>query len=135
MKRRLHISLLAMLFVLALAFAASTQEARAQAPNSCCTFKISASCVHPAGCFPFTVTTSWGGAIQNDVVTGCGVAVYPIATCPPAPATFDWVSIDGGITRFGVGGSGNILLPCGTCLKIIVTTDAAGCYHIHLTRC
>jgi hypothetical protein len=135
-KSHLHAIIVVVMALILIAGAAHRAEAQ-PVPNTCCSFSIAASLTIPAACFPITVTTSWGGAVQNDVKPGSGpLVVYPIAGCPPVPATFDWASLDGGVTTFGFGLSGPILLPCGTCVRLRITRDTVtNCIEIHIVRC
>lgn len=139
MNRKIHWSILTVLLFLALSLAFHAEQASAQVPNTCCTFRIIVSNLVPNACMPVSVTTDWGSARQTDVVTvkGTGNPPLPIGNCPPPPP-LNGVSLDGGVTVFvGLGTSGPItLLPCGFCVKINVSYSVVdGCIEIRVMPC
>ena len=110
----------------------SARDAAAQ--NACCLYRVSVGGV-PANCFPFTVTSSWGGVTQNNSVAGNGPPfnVFNIPNCPPIPA-FDWISLDGGTTHIGIGVT-ETTLPCGICVAVNVTYDGGSCIKVNIVPC
>jgi len=132
---RRSISLAVALFLLTMLGGASWAHAQGE-PNACCGFSMIAGIAIPAPCFPITVTTSWAGVTQADVIT-TGSTLTPVffPNCPPAPTPFDWASLDGGVTTFGLGKSPPLTLPCGFCVRVNVTKDAGGCIRIHIAPC
>lgn len=108
-------------------------------PNTCCTFNVIVSNTVPSACLPVSVTTSWGGVVQTNVrtVTGTPPTTYSINSCPPVPATLDWVSLDGGTTRitaFNTLSDPIFLSSCGACVRVVVIYDG-DCIFIRISAC
>jgi hypothetical protein len=136
MKKRSFLGALAMIAMLAVITVASPGRALAQSvPNNCCGFIITVSHLIPAACLPISVKSSWGGVTRTDLATVNGDNPITFVPCPPIPATFDWVSLDGGVTKVPFGGSATVTLPppCGLTLTYDVSADApGGCIHIRI---
>lgn len=136
MKRQTLLSICVVLGAVLMCAASGTAHAQA---NACCGFSVIANQTIPAGCFNINVTTSWGagGATQTDVVTTNGTTGFNIIGCNPAAPTtpFNWVSLDGGNTKILYNTPTTFILPCNTCVNVIVDTDPNGCIRIRLTIC
>ena len=119
--------------ILALVVAGPERASAQSVPNACCSFIITYSNLLPANCLPIPVKSSWGGVVRTDGVTANGDNFFNFANCPPAPNTFDWVSLDGGVTKVSFTGSGSFTLPCGTTVNFDVSRDMpSGCIHIRI---
>jgi hypothetical protein len=122
-------------FLFAVACIGGTERASAQ---GCCNFRIIVSNAVPAGCMPLSVTTSWGGTAQTDVVVTRGNGNPPVTIgvpCPPVPA-YNWVSLDGGLTTFaGFGLSPCYNLPCGNVMFDVSLNPITGCLEIRIVPC
>ncbi|HVZ38838.1 MAG TPA: hypothetical protein VHI13_06150 [Candidatus Kapabacteria bacterium] len=139
MKRALLLSICTAVCVLAIS--AFAPHANAQA-NACCGFTITANMNIPLACFPIAVTTSWGNGLQSqtDNVNVRGTSGFTIVPCgTPPPTPFDWVSLDGGLTKilYNTPTQVNLPAPCATtCVTLIVTSDpVTGCIQIRLAGC
>lgn len=108
--------------------AAGTGTAAAQ---NCCTFTAEVLNV-PAACFKIQMTTSWGGILTTHTFSANGI--YPnlpflSTACPPAPP-FNWVSLDGGITKIVLGETRVVRGNNNCCFTVRAGLDAAGCVSI-----
>lgn len=102
------------------------------AAQNCCAFTVEVKFV-PAACFKIPVTTSWGGILTTH--TFSANAMYPnlpylsTGSCPPAPP-FNWVSLDGGMTKVVLGETRTVKGTNNCCFTVTAGLDPAGCVYI-----
>ena len=135
-RRTLLSMLLAPLMAAIMLMIAAPQRASAQQNPNCCSYSVEITGVKPE-CFPFRIKTQWvAGPTYTDIITypanGTYWNVIP-GPCPPAP-TFQWASLDLGVTQVHLGETKQFVIG-GCCYKATVTLNANLCILVKVTPC